>query len=114
MRSLVFTITLFFAGNASAQLLEGPLLDEGRQLVSSPGFVVTEPHEGVIIFQLAVDRKGNVTSAKVDPEGTTVVSTPARIAATKHVKSFKFQEGTYFPEFHQVKVKITLKAPVKG
>ena len=115
MRRLFFLITLVFTGHLNAQLLEGPLLEEGRELVSSPGFTMTDSHEGVIIFQLAVDRKGNVTSAKVINDGTTVVSTPARIAATKHVKGFKFKEGTCYPEFHQVSVKITLKAPqVKG
>ncbi len=110
MKAYLSLITALISLTTFGQLLDGPLIDEGRKLVVSPGFIVTDAHEGVIIFQLAVDRKGNVTSAKIDPSGTTVVSTPARIVATKHVKTFKFQEGTYFPEFHHVRVMITLRA----
>lgn len=86
-------------------------MDEGRKLITTANFIIEDSREGVIFFNVAVDRTGKVSSAKVDPTETTVVSTPARIVATNYVKSFQFQEGTYFPEFHQVRIKVTLKAP---
>lgn len=110
MRPYFFICSLFFTTAAQAQLLSGALLDEGRKLITATNFTLDESHEGVIIFNVAVDRTGKVASAKVDPIGTTVISTPARIVATNYVKTFQFQEGTYFPEFHQVKVKLTLKS----
>lgn len=93
-------------------MLSGPLMDEGRKMITTTNFILDDAREGVIIFNVSVDRNGKVSSAKVDPGETTVVSTPARIAATNFVKTFQFQAGTYYPEFHQVKIKVTLKASV--
>lgn len=86
-------------------------MDEGRKIITTTNFIVEDTREGVIIFNVAVDRTGKVSSAKVDPSETTVVSTPARIVATNYVKTLQFQAGTYYPEFHQVRIKVTLKAP---
>jgi hypothetical protein len=89
------------------QLISGTLLDEGRKMISTSSFKLTDHNEGVLFYELAVDRKGNVTSVKMLPEGSTIISTPTRMKVRNHVMTFKFQEGTYYPEFHHVKVKIT-------
>ena len=111
MKSLLFSIIICSPFLSFGQLLSGPLMDEGRKLLTTANFIVEDSREGVIIFNVAVDRTGKVSSAKVDPTLTTVISTPARIVATNYVKSLQFQAGTYYPEFHQVKIKVTLKAP---
>ena len=41
-------------------------------------------------------------------EGTTIISTPTRIKARNYATKLKFEEGTYYPEFHFVRVKITV------
>jgi hypothetical protein len=112
MKSILFYFLFFLPFLSFGQLLSGPLMDEGRKLITTTNFIVEDSREGVIIFNVAVDRTGKVSSAKVVSSETTVVSTPARIIATNYVKALQFQEGTYYPEFHQVKIKVTLKAPV--
>lgn len=111
MRIIVITFIILNVNYSFSQLISGPVIDEGRKLISTADFIIEDSREGIIFFNVAVDRTGKVSSAKVDPNGTTVVSTPARIIATNYLKELKFQAGTYYPEFHQVRIKVTLKAP---
>jgi hypothetical protein len=112
MKKIIFCALMILPSLSFGQMLSGPLMDEGRKLLTSATFTIEDSREGVIFFNVAVDRTGKVASAKVDTEGTTVVSTPARIVATNYLKALKFEPGTYFPEFHNVRIKVTLKAPV--
>ncbi len=99
-------ICLSFVGNA--QLLSGSLVDEGRKMVTTSDFTFKDLNTGTIVYELAVNRLGKVTSAKLVPAGTTISSTPTRVKVRNHLMGWSFQEGTYFPEFHHVKVKITV------
>ncbi len=108
------SITLFFLlflSTAQAQLISGTLIDEGRKLASPVTFILEDQNEGFIYYELAVNRMGEVTSAKLVDEGTTVVSTPSRMKVRDHVVKFKFDDATYYPAFQHVIVKITLVAP---
>lgn len=104
-------VLLFFAALASSshcQLIGGKLLDDGRKMTSESTFKIVDNNVGVVVYELAVNNKGIVTSAKLINEETTVVSTPTRIKVRNHVMTLKFEEGTYFPQYHHVKVKITV------
>tara|TARA_R110002072_G_scaffold302097_2_gene483824 strand:- start:3864 stop:4196 length:333 start_codon:yes stop_codon:yes gene_type:complete len=97
---------LILSNLSFGQLISGNLLDEGRKLLDKPAFIIEGIADGWIKIELAVDRTGKVTSARqVD---SNLKSTPARFEAKKHVRTFKFQPGTYYPKFHHVIVKITV------
>lgn len=111
MKALALFFLLTLSGISFGQLIEGPLLEEGRKLVTVTDFTVKDSNEGVMYFTLAVNRKGVVTSATMESKGTTITSTPTKIIVRKFLMGLKFEEGTYYPEFHHVKVKVTV---VKG
>jgi hypothetical protein len=111
MKTIILFMTLFVSSFSFGQLISGTLMDEGRKLVTVTDFKVTDNNEGVLFYELAVNRKGLVTSARLLKEGTTVISTPTRIKVRNYLVTLKFEEGTYYPEFHHVKVKVTVKKP---
>lgn len=94
---------------AYSQLVSGDLIQEGRKLISTSTFKVTGSTKGVIYYELAVDREGNVTSDRLLVDKTTVASTPTRMRAKTLVRELKFEKGTYYPQFHHVVVKVTVE-----
>jgi hypothetical protein len=111
MKAILFFMTLFVSSVSFGQLISGTLVDEGRKMVSTSDFKLIDNNEGVLFYELAVNRKGIVTSARILSEGTTVVSTPTRIKVRNYLMTLKFEEGTYYPEFHHVKVKVATNKP---
>ena len=109
MKAIILFAALFVSSVSFGQLISGTLVDEGRKMVSPSDFSVIDNKDGVLFYELAVNRKGVVTSARLLTEGTTVVSTPTRIKVRNYLMTLKFEEGTYYPEFHHVKVKVTVK-----
>lgn len=87
-------------------------MDDGRKMMSTSNFTVTDSlYTGTVVMSLAVNRKGEVTSGKVISEGTTITSTPVRIKVRNTAMKLKFEESIYYPEFHHVNVKFTVKMP---
>lgn len=103
---LVFIVALLSVTNLNAQLLDGAIVDENRQLISEEDFVLESRKDGYMIFTLAVDREGNVTSATFD-EGN-INSTPIMIDVKRHLLALKFEKGTYYPQHHHVRIKMKL------
>lgn len=108
MKTAIATLILFFSFYSSAQLMRGDLVDEGRKLITETDFKMVGSKGGQIVYELAVDRKGNVTSERIIEKETSIVSTPLRYKVRNQLKTFKFEEGTYYPEFHHVTIKITI------
>ena len=108
MKTIALSFFLIMSYCSFGQLIGGKLLDDGRKLISSETFQITDNNVGTIVYELAVNNKGIVTSAKLIPEGTTIISTPTRIKARNYVAKLKFEEGTYYPEFHFVRVKVNV------
>jgi hypothetical protein len=110
MKSVIVLFLLFFANASFSQLISGRLIEDERKLITVTDFTVQDSNEGVLLFELAVNNLGNVTSSKLLNNGTTVISTPTRMKVKNELMKWKFQDGTYYPEFHHVTVKITTKA----
>lgn len=108
MKAIVFFLFILSSAISYGQLIGGKLVEDGRKMISTSDFKLIDNNIGVVIYELAVNNKGNVTSAKLITDGTTVISTPTRMKVRNTVMKLKFEEGTYFPEFHHVKVKITV------
>lgn len=94
---------------AQAQVESGTLVDSGRKLIGTTSFNITSTVTGTVIIELSVNRKGEVTGAKVIPDGTSVTSTPSIMKAQNAAKKLKFTAGTHFAEFEHVRVKYTYK-----
>jgi len=109
MRILIQLSFLVLTFVSNAQLMSGRLIEDERKLLTTTDFIVEDTNEGVLLFELAVNNLGKVSSAKLLTNGTTVVSTPTRMKVKNELMKWKFQEGTYYPEFHHVIVKITTK-----
>ena len=106
---IIFTILLLTSYSSFGQMLSGTLVDEGRKLVSDVTYIQEGRVNGWAIFELAVDREGNVTG--VDLIETTIKSTPSKYELRNYVKTIKFQKGTHYPKFHHVRMKFTLVKP---
>lgn len=107
MKKFLFVFFLTIVCQAYGQLLSGTLVDDHRKLLTETNFTLKGTKEGVVVYDLAVDIYGNVTSETLVTNMTTISSTPTRMEARNLVKTFKFQPGTAYPKFHHVKVKIT-------
>ncbi len=87
-------------------------MEDSRKMISTSNFVVTDSlYTGTVVMSLAVNRKGEVTSGKYITEGSTITSTPVRIKVRNYAMKLKFEESIYFPEFHYVTIKFTVKKP---
>lgn len=111
MRIWLSVFFVCFLSAFKAQLIKGTLINDQRKMLSSFNFIVEDPNVGTIFFELAVNPKGKVTSARVVEEGTTIVSTPTRVNVRKALMPLLFEEGTWYPEFHHVVVKVTTVKP---
>jgi hypothetical protein len=110
MKTLFLLLFLGITWTSKAQITGGTLVDDGRKLISTSNFTVTDSlYTGTLVMSLAVNRKGEVTSGKYISEGSTITSTPVRIKVRNYAMKLKFEEGVYFPEFHYVTVKFTVK-----
>ena len=100
--------------NVNAQLVSGAILDENRQMLTKTDFTLTGNYEGSMVFEIAVNIKGIVTSERLIAEKSTVKSTPAMIEAKNYLKSLTFEPGTYYPVHHHalVRVNFVKKKPV--
>lgn len=107
MKNSVTVIFVFSLHFCFGQLLSGDIVDVKRPLLTETNFTIKGTKEGVVVYDIAVDIYGNVTSETLVANMTTISSTPARMEARNLIKTFKFQPGTAYPKFHHVKVKIT-------
>ena len=105
MKNLVILFCLI-SSSSFGQLISGSLVDEGRLLLNKSAFIIEGMADGVVKIELAVDRTGKVTSARMVE--TNLKSTPAKYEIKNYVKTFTFEKGTHFPKFHHVVVKITM------
>ena len=105
MRSLL-VLFLLITSTAQAQLLSGDAKNEGRLVISETPFLQEGTIDGWAEYELAIDRKGNVTGAKII--ATNLKRTSAKAQIRNYVMTMKFTAGTIYPAFHHAVVKITL------
>ena len=101
---------LLLTSSAYGQVLSGDLKDEGRKLLTPTNFIIDGRVNGYAKYELAVDREGNVTSARLIE--TDIKSTPSKVDLRNHIVTLKFEKGTYYPQFHHAVVKFTVVKPL--
>lgn len=105
MRTLLI-IFLLFTSTVQAQLVSGAAKEEGRTIVSKSPFIQEGTIDGWAEYELAIDRNGNVTGAKII--ATNLTRTSAKAQIRNYVMTMKFTAGTIYPAFHHAVVKVTL------
>lgn len=111
MKSILAVLVGMIISTATWSQISGDVKKDNRQLVSGHSFVMEGAHMGKIVFDISVNAKGEVTSAKLVESESSVKSTPAKIKAKNYVLKFEFQPGTWFPKYHQGRVAITMVKP---
>lgn len=108
MKSLLLIISIITCNTSFSQLLSGDLVESGRRLITETDFTIKGTKEGVVVYDISVDLKGNVTSAVLVGELTTIKSTPTQMDVKSYVNKLKFVAGNGYPKFHHATIKITV------
>jgi hypothetical protein len=111
MKSILAVLIGIIISTSSWSQISGDVKKDNRQMVSEQSFVMEGTHTGRVVFDISVNAKGEVTSAKLVESESTLKSTPAKIKAKNYVLKFEFQPGTWFPKYHQGRVAITMVKP---
>ena len=106
-KSVIIFISFFIVKNSYSQIISGEILDSGRKLITLSDFVIKSDRSGEVVYEIAIDIKGDVTSATIVNSLTTIKSTPLKLDAKNLINTFKFEPGTFYPKFHHSRVKIT-------
>lgn len=105
---IVVTALLSLSWTASAQVMGGTAIEAGRVLTVDANFKINNPTaEGVVMIEVAINPMGEVTSARVLTEGTTIKATPLLMRAKNESKKLRFTAGTHYEKFDHVTVKYT-------
>lgn len=105
MKNIIPFIAFFISLQLSAQV-SGDIKDDNRNLLSTTDFTIQSNVKGEMYFKISVNIEGEVTTASLDREKSTVKSTPNMIKAKNMIMHFVFEKGTHYPKFHQGVVKI--------
>ncbi len=108
-------IFCFLLNLSHSQLLSGEIVEVNRKMTSTSNFTIQSFYEGYVVYEIAVNNVGKVTSERFIAEKSTVKSTPANIEAKNLLKSLTFEPGDGFPKYHHamVKVKFVKEKPVE-
>ena len=108
MKKLIVVFISFFIFNHSySQIISGEILNSGRKMLTMSDFTIKSDRSGVVVFDISVDIKGDITSATIVNSLTTIKSTPLKMEAKNLINTFKFEPGTFYPKFHHCSIKIT-------
>lgn len=107
---LVFSI--LFTSLFSWGQLSGRIIEDGRKVTEEIPYQMEMSKTGILVFDIAVDVKGNVTSCKLNKAESTIKSTTYAYKAKNIIlMQLKFEKGNGFPTFHQGRVTITGHLP---
>lgn len=107
-KSLIIFLLLVFNSLSFSQI-SGEIEKSGRKLIKENALSMESHVSGVVTFQISVNIEGEIIYATVINSETDVKSSPAKIKARNYLTSnFAFEPGTWFPKFHQGKVRIQL------
>ncbi len=77
-------------------------------MISTTNFTIESNYNGYVVYEIAVNLEGEVTSSRMIEEKSTVLSTPANMEVKSYLKSIVFEKGNHFPKYHHAIVKVML------
>jgi hypothetical protein len=106
------SILLFFLlfGSLSFSQVYGEIFMEKRPITKDIDYTLYYSREGVIVFDIAVNNDGDVTSCNINKGKSTIKSTPMMMKAKNRImQELKFEKGGQYPKFHRGFVQIKLR-----
>lgn len=101
---LIFSFCSFF----SVAQISGDISVDGRKIVQEIAFTMEMKGTGAMVFDIAVDVQGNVTSCVLNKAESTIRSTVYSYQAKNLILTkLKFEKGNGFPTFHRGQVTIS-------
>jgi len=83
-------------------------LTSGRKIISPISYTAEMKAAGKIVFDIAVNTDGKVTSCTLNKSESTILSTRYIYEAKNRIlMDLKFEAGNGFPTFHQGRIIIT-------
>lgn len=107
MKTILFISFAFISLKSISQVLSGDVINEGRSLVTKADFKIKGTTEGVVVYDVTVNREGIIGSTLYKAEQSTITSTPLKIQAVNYLKSLKFEANTRYPQFQHALIKVT-------
>lgn len=108
----LFLLTVLFATGLSFAQLSGDLVVQGRQILTDISYELEMSQEGILVFDIAVNTEGKVTSCEWNKVESTVSSTRSAYEAKNRIlMQLTFEKGNGFPTFQRGKV--TIKSTTK-
>ena len=111
MKLLFCVFLLLTTFSVHGQILSGAIVDDNRKMISNTTFVLESNYSGYVVYEIAVNSIGEVTSSRFIDEKSTVFSTPSNMEVKNFLKTIVFEKGNHFPKYHHAMVKVML---VKG
>ena len=108
MKNLLFILFILIGKSVFSQLLSGTAVESGRVITNTTEFVIYDKKEGSVTVEVAINREGKVTAAKV-VDAELIKSTPSLMLAQNAAKKLEFTAGTYFAKFEHARVKFVYK-----
>ena len=109
MKRLIVLLMLIGPAFAYGQV-GGEIAIDQRKITTDINYAITGNQPGTLVFRIAVDMEGDVTSCMIVKNESTIVSTPLMVKAKNLIlTSLKFERGYHFPEFHQGTVTIEVR-----
>ena len=108
MKGLILICTILFSLSGFSQV-EGEIIADGRKITNEIDYTLESKQEGILVFDIAVNVEGQITSCEWDKVASTVNSMRlAHTSKNRILTQLKFEPGNGFPTFHRGKVTITL------
>ena len=108
MKQIFLSFLLLASFSMNAQVLSGRIVEDNRKLISNTNFVMESNYNGHVVYEVAVNPEGFVTSSTLLEEKSTVLSTPANMEVKEFLKTIVFEKGNHFPKHHHANVKVML------
>ncbi len=106
MKKCALLFVLFFSFVGFSQL-SGDILISGRKITSPISYTLEMKATGKIVFDIAVNTQGKVTSCILNKSESTIYSTRYIYEAKNRIlMELKFEAGNGYPTFHQGRVVI--------
>jgi hypothetical protein len=106
-RLILITVLILTANSAKSQVISGSAVLSGRVRTDSTSLTIYDKNEGTVYIDVAIDRTGKVTGARIHGEGTDITSNQSMIRAVVLAKQLTFTPGTYYEKFEHALVKFT-------
>ncbi len=107
MKSLI--ILLFIVGGSANAQVMGDIATDGRAITTDIDYNLYRDTTGMLVFNIAVNMEGKVTSCAVNRDKSTLRSTPLLISAKNRILTgLSFERGYAFPKHHQGLVQINV------